>query len=92
MTPCIYRWWRSALLYPFPEHPCDGWLRSEREESGLYPDSWIDDLRPRGSWVDCPWWLDYPDKEYPVKEAHSYFGELGFDAQATLTLIWIHLN
>lgn len=63
------------MLYPFPEHPCDAWQRSEREESSLYPNSWIDDLRPKGSWTICPWWLDYPDKEYPADEAESYFGE-----------------
>lgn len=55
-----------------PEHPSDAWVESEREESGLYPEDWIDDLRGKETWKSCPWWLDYPDGECPEIELEQF--------------------
>ncbi|MCO5548488.1 hypothetical protein L7F22_027878 [Adiantum nelumboides] len=68
----FYRWYRSASLYPIPEHPCDAWIRSEREETGLYLESWIDDLHSKDAWYQCPWWLDYTSDTYPPDEEESF--------------------
>lgn len=71
------RWWRSGVEHriSIPEHPSDAWVVSEREETGLYPDDWIDDLRTKEAWKSCPWWLDYPDGEFPPREEDLYHSE-----------------
>lgn len=77
--PCMarrlfYRWWRMSHgeHHVAPEHPCDAWLLSEREETGIYPEHWIDQMRSKPTWSACPWFLDYPDGEYPEEESDQY--------------------
>ena len=73
----IGRWWRQGTSHRItpPEHPSDAWVLSEREKTGLYPDDWIDNLRAQDTWTACPWWLDYPEGEFPPNEAQEYAGK-----------------
>ncbi|MCO5603952.1 hypothetical protein L7F22_058109 [Adiantum nelumboides] len=50
----------------------NAWVDSEREETGIYPEDWIDDLQGTDAWRDCPWFLDYADGEFPDVEEGAY--------------------
>ncbi len=65
-------------------HPSDAWIRSEREETGIYPDDWVDHLQGHDAWRECPWFLDYPEGEFPENERDAFNGENDF----SLTFIW----
>ncbi|MCO5574881.1 hypothetical protein L7F22_028675 [Adiantum nelumboides] len=69
-------WWLGYILevsrFPIPEHPSNAWVDSEREETGIYPEDWIDDLQGTDAWQDCPWFLDYADGEFPDVEECAY--------------------
>ncbi|MCO5594057.1 hypothetical protein L7F22_048078 [Adiantum nelumboides] len=72
----LERWWLGYILkvsrFPIPEHPSIAWVDSEREETGIYPEDWIDDLQGTDAWRDCPWFLDYADGEFPDVEEGAY--------------------
>ncbi|MCO5614717.1 hypothetical protein L7F22_069001 [Adiantum nelumboides] len=71
--------WLGYILkvsrFPIPEHPSNAWVDSEREETGIYPKDWIDDLQGTDAWRDCPWFLDYADGKFPDIEEGAYHGE-----------------
>ncbi|MCO5567073.1 hypothetical protein L7F22_020758 [Adiantum nelumboides] len=50
----------------------NAWVDSEREETGIYPEDWIDDLQGMDAWRDYPWFLDYADGEFPNVEEGAY--------------------
>ncbi|MCO5569440.1 hypothetical protein L7F22_023152 [Adiantum nelumboides] len=75
----LERWWLGYILkvfrFPIPEHPSNEWVDSEREETGIYPEDWIDDLQGTDAWRDCPRFLDYADGEFPDVKEDAYHGE-----------------
>ncbi|MCO5610602.1 hypothetical protein L7F22_064841 [Adiantum nelumboides] len=75
----LYRWWLGYILkvsrFPILEHPSNAWVDLEREETGIYPKDWIDDLQGTDAWQDFPWFLDYADGVYPDVEEGAYHGE-----------------
>ncbi|MCO5569817.1 hypothetical protein L7F22_023531 [Adiantum nelumboides] len=72
----LYRWWLGYILkvsrFPISEHSSNAWVDSEREETGIYPKDWIDDLQGTDAWRDCPWFLNYADGEFPDVEEGAY--------------------
>lgn len=71
----LCRWWRGAkeVAKVEYEHPSDAWVISEREETGIYLERWVDELQSkRELWTLCPWWLDYPDEEIPESEVELH--------------------
>ena len=66
----------ATRRFSLPEHPSDAWRDSEREETRIYPEEWIDELRSKGDiWWQCPWFVDYPIRQYPEDEKELYDGE-----------------
>ena len=69
------------------KHPSDAWVISEREETGLYPDDWIDTLRTQEAWTSCPWWLDYPEGDFPPNEAQHWASKCILDIVVSFYMV-----